>query len=94
MSIKIRLKNISCPNSFTLSYGTSPYGPFTNVGYSGATPTVMITGGTFNFDTQYFIKLTDSGTSRYIIENIYIHDSKAFPCYDTIDFDLSAECIV
>lgn len=94
MSVKVRLKNISCPNSFTLSYGTSPYGPFTNVGYSGSTPTVIITGGTFNFDTQYFIKLTDSGTSRYIIENIYIHDSKAFSCYDTIDFDLSAECIV
>ena len=92
MSVSIRLKNISCPNSFSLSYSTSPYGTFTSVGYSGITPTVILTGATFNFDTEYFIKLTDHGTSRYIIKNIYTHDSKAFPCYDTIDFDLSAEC--
>jgi len=92
MAISLRLTNITCPNPFTLGYSTSPYGTFTNVSYSGSTPTVII-AHSFEFDTQYFIKLTDSVTNRYIIENIYIHDSKAFPCYDTIDFDLSAQCV-
>jgi hypothetical protein len=92
MAISLRLTNITCPNPFTLGYSTSPYGTFTNVSYSGSTSTVII-AHSFEFDTQYFIKLTDSVTNRYIIENIYIHDSKAFPCYDTIDFDLSAQCV-
>jgi hypothetical protein len=92
MAISLRLTNITCPNPFTLGYSTSPYGTFTNVSYSGSTPTVII-AHSFEFDTQYFIKLTDSVTNRYIIENIYIHDSKAFPCYDMIDFDLSAQCV-
>ena len=46
------------------------------------------------FDTEYWIKLEDNVNdidvhendlrSRYVIHNIYIHDSKAFDCYDRI----------
>ena len=92
MGISIRLINISGTTSYSVAYSTSPYGPFTTA-LTGTTSTATISGAPFEFDTQYYIKLTDLVTNRYVIENIYIHDSKAYPLYDTIDFDLSAVCI-
>lgn len=92
MGISIRLINISGTTSYSVAYSTSPYGPFTTA-LTGTTSTATISGAPFEFDTQYYIKLTDLVTNRYIIENIYIHDSKAYPLYDTIDFDLSAVCV-
>ena len=57
------------------------------------------------FDTEYWIKLEDTVNvidvhgsldlrGRYVIHNIYIHDSKAFDCYDRIEFgvDLQVDC--
>lgn len=54
------------------------------------------------FDTEYWFKIEDSvleihgcdpinKDKRYIIENIYIHDSKAFQCYDKIAFRVEIE---
>lgn len=50
------------------------------------------------FDTQYWLKLEDrvnvvnlcdgDNTPRYIVENIYINDSKTFECYDRISFNV------
>lgn len=50
------------------------------------------------FDTQYWLKLEDNvnvisvcdgdNTPRYIVENIYINDSKTFECYDRISFEV------
>ena len=55
------------------------------------------------FDTEYWIRIEDKNTvidvctgdnsPRYITENIYIHDSKTFECYDKINFSLDYECI-
>jgi hypothetical protein len=51
------------------------------------------------FDKQYWIKLVDltnnidscvgNNTPRYIVENIFINDSKTFECYDRISFDVT-----
>lgn len=92
MGVSIRLINISGSTSYSVAYSTSPYGSFTTA-LTGTTSTATISGAPFEFDTQYYIRLTDLVTNRYIIENIYIHDSKAYPLYDTIDFDLSASCV-
>jgi hypothetical protein len=35
--------------------------------------------------------MTDQLTNRYIIKNIFTHDSKAYPCYDTICFSVNVE---
>jgi hypothetical protein len=55
------------------------------------------------FDTEYWIKLEDNVNDidvhendlrgRYVIHNIYIHDSKAFDCYDRIEFGVDLEVI-
>ena len=55
------------------------------------------------FDTEYWIKLEDNVNNidvhendlrgRYVIHNIYIHDSKAFDCYDRIEFGVDLEVI-
>ena len=55
------------------------------------------------FDTEYWIKLEDNVNdidvhendlrSRYVIHNIYIHDSKAFDCYDRIEFGVDLQVI-
>jgi hypothetical protein len=60
--------------------------------YTPSTTEVTISGLTF--DTQYWIKMTDNTTGRYIVQNIYTHDSKAFPCYDTICFSVDVTCDV
>lgn len=50
------------------------------------------------FDTQYWLKIEDTVSvidecqgnlnHRYIVENIYINDSKTFECYDRVSFNL------
>ena len=56
------------------------------------------------FDTEYWIKLEDSINiidqhgnqdlrNRYVIHNIYVHDSKAFDCYDRIEFEVDLDLI-
>lgn len=86
MSVKVRLFNIESPNDFIISIkaGNSPYpldsGYYQYGGvYQGTiTSEVIIDNFSFNYNRQYWIKLTDQKTNRHIIENIYIHDFIAY----------------
>jgi len=77
MALELRLNNIQSPNDFTLYYKSGPTvgsltNGFTQYGgtYAGGTSTITITGASFSFDTVYWIKLLDSVTGRYIVENL------------------------
>jgi hypothetical protein len=98
--IVIRLYGIVSPHNFRVSIkkGETAY-PLTtgyvtyNGIYSGGTSQIEITGRTFNFNTQYWVKLTDVVTGRYIIENVYIHDKIAYSeCNCTAPVILSLKC--
>jgi hypothetical protein len=95
-NLKIRIKNITCAHGFKVSYkvGTTPYPLDTGYTdyntYTNGTTTIIFDAN-LQFDTQYWVKITDTTTNRYIIENIYMNDSKTFSCYDTIKFDVDAE---
>lgn len=98
MGLNIKLYNIVSDGSYTIRYKTGNYpypetidSTFTFYGSGLTDSSIVITGLTF--DTQYWIKMTDEITGRYIIKNIYSHDSKAFPCYDTICFDVETLCL-
>lgn len=88
----VRIKNITCAHGFSVSYktGNVPYpldsGFSTPTNYSVGTSTVLLQN--LQFDTQYWVKITDLTTNRYIIENIYTNDSKTFSCYGNIKFDI------
>ena len=99
MGLNVRLYNITNDGTYSIRYksGSSPYpetidSTFTLVSTGLTASTVTITN--LSFDTQYWVKMTDETTGRYIIKNIYTHDSKAFPCYDTICFDVDVQCDV
>ncbi len=86
MSLKIRVYNISATNDYTVEYRDSSYnGEYTYVGeFSGGTTGVTISN--LEFDTCYYVKITDLVTNQYSIQSIKTHDSKYFDCYDDIDF--------
>lgn len=97
MGLNIKLYNIVSSGTYSIRYksGDYPYpetvnSTFTLYGTGLTDSSITLTGLTF--DTQYWIKMTDESTERYIIKNIYTHDSKAFPCYDTLCFDVEATC--
>jgi hypothetical protein len=98
MGLNVKIYNIVSNGNYTIRYksGNNPYpvetnSTFTLLGsYTPSTTEVTISGLTF--DTQYWIKMTDNTTGRYIVQNIYTHDSKAFPCYDTICFSIDVTC--
>jgi len=50
--------------------------------YNSSTTNLTISGITIDFDTQLWIKIVDDVTNRYIIENINIHESCYYNCYD------------
>jgi len=64
----------------------------------GTPPSTDIIYHNIEFDTQYWLKIEDSvnvidectgnNIPRYIVENIFIHDSKSFECYDRISFEV------
>lgn len=83
MGLVIRLYNIVSPNSYTISVkeGDTPY-PL-NSGYTNVTGSMVgdvftITSQHYKFNTQYWVKLLDTITGRYIIENIYENDPIAY----------------
>ena len=98
MGLNVRIYNIVSDGNYILRYksGDNPYpvetdSSFTTVGtYTTSTTTVEIED--LEFDTQYWIKMTDVTTGRYIVKNIYVHDSKAYPCYDTMCFNVEVIC--
>ncbi len=87
MSIQIRLHNISSTNDFIVSYKSGTTLGSTTSGFTlydrfdGGITGVTISGVTLNTDTKYWIKLTDTETDRYIIQNIFIHDDCYFNCF-------------
>jgi hypothetical protein len=98
MSLKVKLYNIINDGPYSIRYktGTNPYPEYDNTTYTlygtGLTdPSVILTGLSFN--TQYWVKMIDETTNRYIVKNINTNDSKAFPCYDTICFDTEFDCV-
>jgi hypothetical protein len=98
MSLNIRLFNIISNGSYTVRYkeGDYPYpetidSTFTLFGTNLTDNELTITGLTF--DTQYWIKMTDEETGRYIIKNIHTNDAKTYPCYYTICFDVETVCL-
>lgn len=105
MGLNIRVHNITCPNSFTLSYrisatpgnesvistGYTQYGGTyvsSNTRDYNADP-IVISGSTFDniFDQTVWIKIKDSVTDGYIIENIKIHELEYYDyCIHCCDF--------
>jgi hypothetical protein len=87
-------------------YSSNPWPKSTERNYR--THPIYIYGGDndpeydLEFDTQYWIRIEDktnviglcdgNNNPRFITENIYIHDSKTFECYDKINFSLSYQC--
>ena len=98
MGLNIRIYNIISNGNYTIRYksGNNPYpvetdSTFTLLGsYTPLTTEITISGLTF--DTHYWVKMTDTTTGRYIVQNIFTHDSKVFPCYDTICFSVDVIC--
>jgi hypothetical protein len=83
MGLIIRLYNIVSPNSYTISVkeGDTPYpldSGYTNVTGSMVGDVFTITSQHYKFNTQYWVKLLDTVTGRYIIENIYENDPIAY----------------
>jgi len=98
MGLNVRIYDIVSDGPYSIRYksGSNPWPEYDNTTFTlygtGLTATTIeLTGLTF--DTQYWIKMTDETTGRYIIKNIYTHDSKAFPCYDTICFSVDVVCV-
>jgi len=107
MGLVIRIYDISSPNDFKLSIKKgvtaypldSGYLEYDEI-YSGGTTQIELTtyGETtdiLEFNTQYWIKIVDLVTNRYIIENIYLHDQIAFEgCECAPPIILTAECFI
>lgn len=98
MGLNVKLYDIINDGPYSIRYktGTNPYPEYDNTTYTlygtGLTnPSIILTG--MSFDTQYWVKIIDETTNRYIVKNIYTNDSKAYPCYDTICFDTEFDCI-
>lgn len=70
---------------------------------NGNPPSSDITFYELDFDTEYWFRIEDKvnviglcdgdNNPRYVTENIYIHDSKTFECYDKINFSLDYYCV-
>lgn len=98
MGLNIKIYNIVYDNTYSLRYksGDYPYpenidSTFILFGTGLTSSSITLSG--LSFDTQYWIKMTDDLSGRYIIKNIYVHDSKAYPCYDTLCFDVEEVCL-
>ena len=78
MGLNIKILNIVYETTYSLRYksGDHPYpennnSTFTLYGTGLTNSSVTLTG--LSFDTQYWIKMTDDSSGRYIIKNIYTH---------------------
>jgi hypothetical protein len=86
MSLNIRLYNINVQNTFTVSFKSgltlgSPETGFTFYDtYPPRTTDIVISHPSITYGTQYWIKIFDTVTERYIIENIYMHEECYYSC--------------
>jgi hypothetical protein len=98
MALNVKICNIVADNPYSISYksGSNPYpedddATFVLFGTGFTATTLTITG--LSVDTQYWIKLNDDVTDRYVIKNIYSYDGMLFPCYSPLCFDVVVECV-
>ena len=92
MGLNVRLNNLDIPNTFTVEYsGGGSVGYVTFGTFSASTTSVVITN--LQFDTKYFIRVTDTVQNISSKTIIYTNESKYYECYDTIDFyiDISGD---
>jgi len=93
MGVVLRLHDISINNDYYVYYkesltlgdenkGFVKYGDLTKKENN----IIILSGITFNFNSNYWIKIVDSVTKDYVIKNIAIHESKTFKEYDKINF--------
>lgn len=89
MGLNVIVYNIDAENNYKVEYRKSGYtGSYTYAGtYLQSTTALTLTN--LEFDTCYYIKITDVVTNQYVIQTIKTHDSKYYECYDRIDFLLS-----
>jgi hypothetical protein len=86
MGLNIRLYNINVQNTFTVSFKSgltlgSPYTGFTFYNtYPPRTTDITISDPSITYGTQYWVKIFDTVTERYIIENIFTHEECYFSC--------------
>ena len=86
MGLNIRLYNIKVSNTFTVSYKSgltlgNPMSGFVLYNtYPSRTTDITISDPSITYGTQYWIKIYDTVTKRYIIENIFTHESCYFDC--------------
>jgi len=99
MGLNVKLYNITNDGPYSIRYksGSNPYpehedSSYTLYGTGLTNSSIVLTG--MSFDTQYWVKMTDETTNRYIVKNVYTNDSKTYPCYDTICFDTEVVCDV
>jgi hypothetical protein len=89
MSLNVRLHSIVTTNEFSVYYKSgdtlgNPNSGFTYYNsYTGGTTGLVISGVTLSLNTKYWIKIVDEVTKKYIIENIYTHESCFYDCFDT-----------
>lgn len=88
MSNYIRIHNINIENDFDVLYKKSNTLQseknnfiYYNT-YDTTTTTIVLSGISINFGDQYWIKILDKKTNRYIIENINIHESCFYDCFE------------
>ena len=89
MGLKIRLFNIVSSNTYTLRYksGASAwpeYDDTTFILYNTGLTSSTIEIDNLMFDTQYWLKIVDEISNRYIMKNINTLSSDVFPCYDLV----------
>lgn len=84
MGLNLILYNIEYDSPYSIRYksGNHPFpvddNTFTFYGSGYTTNELTITGATF--DTQYWVKITDSETDKYLIKNINTHMINGFDC--------------
>jgi hypothetical protein len=90
MGLNVRIYNVTFTHNYKVEYRTNTYaGTYTFHSFQSA-GTNNVTIGNLEFDTLYYVKLTDLITGQYVITQIVTHDSKFYDCYDHINFTISA----
>ena len=90
MGLNVRIYNVTFTHNYKVEYRTNTYtGTYTFHSFQSAGAS-NVTIGNLEFDTLYYVKLTDLITGQYVITQIVTHDSKFYDCYDRINFILSA----
>ena len=86
MGLNIRLYNINVQNTFTVSFKSgltlgNPNTGFTFYNtYPPRTTDITISDPSITYGTQYWVKIFNTVTERYIIENIFIHEECYYSC--------------